>query len=54
MFVLDDLEDGEKSNGEIIIFLEKQNHIILFNIRVCVKSSHKISISFFVFFILYL
>ena len=55
VYILNDSEDRGKTNEEIYYIFEKieRNRIIL-NIRVCVCSFQEISISFFVFFILYL
>ena len=55
IYILDDLKDGEKTNGEIYCIFGKTERVTeSFLIWVCVKSFHDISISFFVFFILYL
>ena len=52
MYILDDVEDGEKTNGEIYYILAKtERETESFLTWVCVKSFHEISISFFVFFI---
>ena len=55
IYILEDLEGGEKTNGEIYyIFGKTERETESFLTWVGVKSFHEISISFFAFYILYL
>ena len=57
IYILEDLEGGEKTNGEIYYIFgktERERQTESFLTWVCVKSFHEISTSFFAFYILYL